>query len=151
MCSLSYIHVYRIEYVSYRQGPYRIRIVSAADRIVPALKGIIWFKRKMSHFSFDDISVCGCYIPPAESQVYTNSSSPLFEFGCFDQINRDIIEYSHYDDILTGDLNARTGQKLLFPLLAMYPLAKRTNRRKLIYFNIVHLYYYVCTYCQISL
>jgi len=37
MCSLSYVHVYRIEYVSYRQGPYRIRIVSAADRIVPAL------------------------------------------------------------------------------------------------------------------
>jgi len=25
------------EYVSYRQGPYRIRIVSAADHIVPAL------------------------------------------------------------------------------------------------------------------
>jgi len=38
MCSLSYVHVYRIEYVSYRQGPYRIRIVSAADRIVPALQ-----------------------------------------------------------------------------------------------------------------
>ena len=37
MCFLSYVHVYRIEYVSYRQGPYRIRIVSAADRIVPAL------------------------------------------------------------------------------------------------------------------
>ena len=37
MCSLSYVHVFRIEYVSYRQGPYRIRIVSAADRIVPAL------------------------------------------------------------------------------------------------------------------
>jgi len=37
MCSLSYVHVYRIEYVSYRQGPYRIRIVSAADRIIPAL------------------------------------------------------------------------------------------------------------------
>jgi len=37
MCTLSYVHVYRIEYVSYRQGPYRIRIVSAADRIVPAL------------------------------------------------------------------------------------------------------------------
>ena len=37
MCSLSYVHVYRIEYVSYRQGPYRKRIVSAADRIVPAL------------------------------------------------------------------------------------------------------------------
>ena len=29
--------MYRIEYLSYRQGPYRIRIVSAADRIVPAL------------------------------------------------------------------------------------------------------------------
>jgi len=37
MCSFSYVHVYRIEYVSYRQGTYRIRIVSAADRIVPAL------------------------------------------------------------------------------------------------------------------
>jgi len=32
--------VYRIEYVSYRQGPYRIRIVSAAYRIVPTLKDI---------------------------------------------------------------------------------------------------------------
>ena len=37
MCFLCYVHVYRIEYVSYRQGPYRIRIVSAADRIVPAI------------------------------------------------------------------------------------------------------------------
>ena len=37
MCALSYVHVFRIEYVSYRQGPYRIRIVLAADRIVPAL------------------------------------------------------------------------------------------------------------------
>ena len=27
----------RIEYVSYRQGPNQIRIVSAADRIVPVL------------------------------------------------------------------------------------------------------------------
>jgi len=46
MCSLSYVHVYRIEYVSYRQGPYRIRIVSAADRIVPALKqtGTVMFR-----------------------------------------------------------------------------------------------------------
>jgi len=43
MCSLSYVHVYRIEYVSYRQGPYRIRIVSAADRIVPALIAILRF------------------------------------------------------------------------------------------------------------
>ena len=41
MCSLSYVHVYRIEYVSYRQGPYRIRIVSAADRIVPALDSLV--------------------------------------------------------------------------------------------------------------
>jgi len=34
---LSHVHVYRIEYVSCRQGLYRIRIVSAADRIVAAL------------------------------------------------------------------------------------------------------------------
>jgi len=27
---------YRIEYLPYRQGPYRIRIVLTADRIVPA-------------------------------------------------------------------------------------------------------------------
>jgi len=33
----SHVHVYRIEYVSYRQGPYRIRIDTADDRIVPAL------------------------------------------------------------------------------------------------------------------
>jgi len=35
--TLRRVHVYRIEYVLYRQGPYRIRIVSAADSIVPAL------------------------------------------------------------------------------------------------------------------
>jgi len=35
--TLSRVHVYRIEYVSYRQGPYRIRIDTADDRIVPAL------------------------------------------------------------------------------------------------------------------
>jgi len=37
--TLSHVHVYRIEYVSYRQGPYRIRIDKADDRIVPALAG----------------------------------------------------------------------------------------------------------------
>jgi len=35
--TLSRVHVCRIEYVSYRQGPYRIRIDTADDRIVPAL------------------------------------------------------------------------------------------------------------------
>jgi len=35
--TLSRVHVYRIEYVSYWQGPYRIRIDTADDRIVPAL------------------------------------------------------------------------------------------------------------------
>ena len=35
--TLSHVHVYRIEYVLYRQGPYRIGIVLAADRIYPAL------------------------------------------------------------------------------------------------------------------
>jgi len=35
--TLSNVHVYRIEYVSYRQGPYRIRIDTAADRIVPRI------------------------------------------------------------------------------------------------------------------
>jgi len=35
--TLSRVHVYRIKYVSYRQGPYRIRIDTADDRIVPAL------------------------------------------------------------------------------------------------------------------
>ena len=34
---LSNVHVYRIEYVSYRKGTHRIRIDTAADRIVPAL------------------------------------------------------------------------------------------------------------------
>jgi len=43
MCSLSYVHVYRIEYVSYRQGPYWKRIVSADDRIVPALVMKVFF------------------------------------------------------------------------------------------------------------
>jgi len=35
--TLNRVHVYRIEYVSYRQGPYQIRIDTADDRIVPAL------------------------------------------------------------------------------------------------------------------
>ena len=36
--TISHIHVYCIVYVSYRQCPYRIRIDTAADRIVPALE-----------------------------------------------------------------------------------------------------------------
>jgi len=55
MCSLSYVHVYRIEYVSYRQGPYRIRIVSAADRIIPALLWALLFYRQ---FIVSVLSVC---------------------------------------------------------------------------------------------
>jgi len=35
--TLSHVHIYCIEYVSYRQGQYRLRIDTAADRIVPAL------------------------------------------------------------------------------------------------------------------
>jgi len=35
--ALGHVHVYRIEYVSYRQGPYGIHIDTAADRINPAL------------------------------------------------------------------------------------------------------------------
>jgi len=35
--TLSRVHVYRIEFVSYRQGPYWIRIETADERIVPAL------------------------------------------------------------------------------------------------------------------
>jgi len=35
--TLSRVHVYRIECVSYRQGPYRIRVDTADNRIVPAL------------------------------------------------------------------------------------------------------------------
>jgi len=35
--SLSRVHVYCIEYVLYRKGPYRIHIVSGAGRIVSAL------------------------------------------------------------------------------------------------------------------
>jgi len=35
--TLSHEHVYYIEYISYRQGPYLIRIESAADCIVLAL------------------------------------------------------------------------------------------------------------------
>jgi len=33
--ALSHVYVYRIAYVSYRQGPILKRIVSAADHIVP--------------------------------------------------------------------------------------------------------------------
>jgi len=39
--TLRRVHVYRIEYGSYRQGSYQIRIVSAACRIVPALHSIV--------------------------------------------------------------------------------------------------------------
>jgi len=35
--TLSHVHVYRIEYVSYRKGAYRIRIDTVDDRIIPAL------------------------------------------------------------------------------------------------------------------
>jgi len=35
--TLGHVHVYRIEYVLYRQGRYRIRIDTADDRIAPAL------------------------------------------------------------------------------------------------------------------
>jgi len=35
--TLNHVHVYRIQYVSYRQAPYRMRIDTADDRIVPAL------------------------------------------------------------------------------------------------------------------
>jgi len=38
--TLSNVHVYCIEHVSYQQGPYRIRIDAAADRIVPALLSV---------------------------------------------------------------------------------------------------------------
>ena len=35
--TLSYVHVYRIVYISYRQDTHRIRIDTASDLIVPAL------------------------------------------------------------------------------------------------------------------
>jgi len=35
--TLGHVHVYRIEYVSNQQGPYRIRIDTAADCIISAL------------------------------------------------------------------------------------------------------------------
>ena len=41
--TLSHVHFCCIEYVSHRLGPYRIRIISADDRIVPALVVIIVF------------------------------------------------------------------------------------------------------------
>jgi len=41
-----YMYVFRIEYVSYRQGPYRIRIDTADDRIVPALVLTLSYKSK---------------------------------------------------------------------------------------------------------
>ena len=66
MCSLSYVHVYRIEYVSYRQGPYRIRIVSAADRIVQALvnnyKTLYTWRVVCSSVQHKHVNVCMLYI-----------------------------------------------------------------------------------------
>ena len=44
--------VYCIEYVLYRQGLYRIRIISAADSIIPALKGTMRFFK--GHISDDE-------------------------------------------------------------------------------------------------
>ena len=46
--TLSHVHVYRIKYVSYRQGLYRIRIDMADDRIIPALIVIIIICNRLS-------------------------------------------------------------------------------------------------------
>jgi len=43
--------MYHIEYVTYWQGPYRIRIVSAADRIVPALVPL-YFAGKLTLYEY---------------------------------------------------------------------------------------------------
>ena len=53
------VHFYRIEYVSYRQDPYRLRIDTAADRIVPALES--------SDFTFSD---CISNAPVTRPAVY---------------------------------------------------------------------------------
>ena len=50
-----YMYVYGIEYVSYRLGPYRIRIVSAADRIVPAL--IPWVLNIINYNVMDSLKM----------------------------------------------------------------------------------------------
>jgi len=70
MCSHSYVHVYRIEYVSYRQGPYRIRIVSAADRIVPALVYMVIISN-MYH-------ICKVHIEYVSYRLQTVSSQPYY-------------------------------------------------------------------------
>ena len=52
--TLGHVHVYCIEYVSYRQGSYRMRIDTVADCIVPALLFSklslgLKFKKKTDH------------------------------------------------------------------------------------------------------
>ena len=76
-------------------------------------KGIVWFKLKRTYFGTEnDLYFCTCYIPPESSNVYKNAISPLYEYDFFDQLNIDISNYSNLGDIyVTGDLNARTGQR----------------------------------------
>ena len=76
-------------------------------------KGIVWLKLKRTYFgTVNDLYLCTCYIPPESSNVYKNPVSPLYEYDLFDQLNNDIRNYSNIGDVyVTGDLNARTGQR----------------------------------------
>lgn len=76
-------------------------------------KGIIWIKFKKEHFGCEkDIYLCTCYIPPEDSNVYKDVNSTLFEFDFFEQLNKDIRNYSNLGNVYcTGDFNARTGEK----------------------------------------
>ena len=77
-------------------------------------KGILWFRIK-TESSLQDIYVCLCYIPPEDSKVYKNTTSLLFEYDFFQQLNSDIRKYSEKGKVyITGDFNSRTGEQLDF-------------------------------------
>ena len=77
-------------------------------------KDILWFRIK-TESSLQDIYVCLCYIPPEDSKVYKNTTSPLFEYDFFQQLNSDIRKYSEKGKVyIAGDFNSRTGEQLDF-------------------------------------
>ena len=77
-------------------------------------KGILWFRIK-TESSLQDIYVCLCYIPPEDSKVYKNTTSLLFEYDFFQQLNSDIRKYSEKGKVyITGDFNSRKGEQLDF-------------------------------------
>jgi len=76
-------------------------------------KILIWIKLDKHYFGADnDVSICNCYIPPEDPNVYKPRLSPLFEFDFFERLLSYILEYERIGDVLwTGDLNSRIDQR----------------------------------------